>query len=276
MPLSRSPILLTGCSTGIGRATADLLVKAGYTVYATARRVDTLDELADAGARVLALDVTDEESMVAAVRAVEADHGRVGTLVNNAGYGEYGPVEEADLASVRRMFETNVFGLARMTQLVLPGMRAAGGGLVVNIGSMGGRLAFPVGGYYHATKFAVEGLTDSLRNEVRAFGVDVVLVEPGAIRTNFEETINSSAAVGNPDSPYADLVARVRRVNSGAYDSRLLSVGPDAVARTILKVVEATRPKSRYLVTTSARAMVHARRLGGDRLWDSIVRSQFG
>lgn len=276
MPLSRSPILLTGCSTGIGRASADLLVKAGYTVYATARRVDTLDELADAGARVLALDVTDEESMVAAVRAVEADHGRVGTLVNNAGYGEYGPVEEADLASVRRMFETNVFGLARMTQLVLPGMRAAGGGLVVNIGSMGGRLAFPVGGYYHATKFAVEGLTDSLRNEVRAFGVDVVLVEPGAIRTNFEETINSSAAVGNPDSPYADLVARVRRVNSGAYDSRLLSVGPDAVARTILKVVEATRPKSRYLVTTSARAMVHARRLGGDRLWDSIVRSQFG
>lgn len=276
MPLSRSPILLTGCSTGIGRASADLLVKAGYTVYATARRVDTLDELADAGARVLALDVTDEESMVAAVRAVEADHGRVGTLVNNAGYGEYGPVEEADLASVRRMFETNVFGLARMTQLVLPGMRAAGGGLVVNIGSMGGRLAFPVGGYYHASKFAVEGLTDSLRNEVRAFGVDVVLVEPGAIRTNFEETINSSAAVGNPDSPYADLVARVRRVNSGAYDSRLLSVGPDAVARTILKVVEATRPKSRYLVTTSARAMVHARRLGGDRLWDSIVRSQFG
>lgn len=276
MPLSRSPILLTGCSTGIGRASADLLVKAGYTVYATARRVDTLDELADAGARVLALDVTDEESMVAAVRAVEADHGRVGTLVNNAGYGEYGPVEEADLASVRRMFETNVFGLARMTQLVLPGMRAAGGGLVVNIGSMGGRLAFPVGGYYHASKFAVEGLTDSLRNEVRAFGVDVVLVEPGAIRTNFEETINSSAAVGNPDSPYADLVARVRRVNSGAYDSRLLSVGPDAVARTILKVVEATRPKSRYLVTTSARAMVHARRLGGDRLWDTIVRSQFG
>lgn len=276
MPLSRSPILLTGCSTGIGRASADLLVKAGYTVYATARRVDTLDELADAGARVLALDVIDEESMVAAVRAVEADHGRVGTLVNNAGYGEYGPVEEADLASVRRMFETNVFGLARMTQLVLPGMRAAGGGLVVNIGSMGGRLAFPVGGYYHASKFAVEGLTDSLRNEVRAFGVDVVLVEPGAIRTNFEETINSSAAVGNPDSPYADLVARVRRVNSGAYDSRLLSVGPDAVARTILKVVEATRPKSRYLVTTSARAMVHARRLGGDRLWDSIVRSQFG
>lgn len=276
MPLSRSPILLTGCSTGIGRASADLLVKAGYTVYATARRVDTLDELADAGARVLALDVTDEESMVAAVRAVEADHGRVGTLVNNAGYGEYGPVEEADLASVRRMFETNVFGLARMTQLVLPGMRAAGGGLVVNIGSMGGRLAFPVGGYYHASKFAVEGLTDSLRNEVRAFGVDVVLVEPGAIRTNFEETINSSAAVGNPDSPYADLVARVRRVNSGAYDSRLLSVGPDAVARTILKVVEATRPKPRYLVTASARAMVHARRLGGDRLWDTIVRSQFG
>ena len=208
MPVSRSPVLITGCSTGIGRASADLLVKAGYTVYATARRVETLDALADAGAHVLPLDVTEEASMCAAVRAVEAEHGRVGTLLNNAGYGEYGPIEEADLASVRTMFETNVFGLARMIQLVLPGMRAAGGGLVVNIGSMGGRIAFPVGGYYHATKYAVEGITDSLRNEVRGFGVDVVLVEPGAIRTNFEATIDSSA-VGDPDSPYAALVASI-------------------------------------------------------------------
>lgn len=212
--------------------------------------------------------------MCAAVRAVEAEHGRVGTLLNNAGYGEYGPIEEADLASVRTMFETNVFGLARMIQLVLPGMRAAGGGLVVNIGSMGGRIAFPVGGYYHATKYAVEGITDSLRNEVRGFGVDVVLVEPGAIRTNFEATIDSSA-VGDPDSPYAALVARVRQVNSGAYASRLLAAGPDAVARTILKAVEADHPRPRYLVTAAARAMVHTRRLGGDRVWDAIVGNQF-
>lgn len=275
MAMSRNPVLITGCSTGIGRATADLLLKAGYTVYATARRPETLAELAVAGAQTLALDVTSEESMAAAVGEVERAHGAVGTLINNAGYGEYGPIEEADLDAVRRMFETNVFGLARMIQLVLPGMRTAGGGLIVNIGSMGGRIAFPIGGYYHATKYAVEGITDALRNEVREFGIDVTLIEPGPIRTQFERTINSSAAVANSDSPYADLVAKVRSVNSGAYESKLLSVGPDAVAKAILKAVESDPPKSRYLVTAAARAMVHTRRLGGDLVWDAVVNRQF-
>ena len=275
MTLRRNPVLITGCSTGIGRASADLLLKAGYTVYATARRPETLVELAAAGAQVLALDVTNEESMAAAVAEVERAHGHVGTLINNAGYGEYGTVEETDLDAVRTMFETNVFGLARMTQLVLPGMRAAGTGLIVNIGSMGGRITFPVGGYYHATKYAVEGITDALRNEVRQFGIDVTLIEPGPIRTQFEDTINTSAAVGNSQSPYADLVAKVQEVNAGAYDSKLLSVGPEAVAKTILKAVESDPPKARYLVTAAARTMVHARRLGGDLVWDAIIARQF-
>ncbi len=275
MPQHRNPILITGCSTGIGRASADLLVKAGYTVYATARREESLAELAAAGARTIRLDVTDEESMRAAVATVSQAHGSVGTLINNAGYGEYGTIEETDLDAVRRMFETNVFGLARLTQLCLPGMRAAGGGLVLNVGSMGGRIAFPVGGYYHATKYAVEGLTDALRNEVREFGIAVSLIEPGPIRTNFEESINSSAAVDNPNSPYAALVTKVQAVNADAYASKVLSVGPEAVARTILKAVEAQAPKSRYLVTPAARAMVHARRLGGDRVWDAIIGRQF-
>lgn len=275
MTLRRNPVLITGCSTGIGRASADLLLKAGYTVYATARRPETLVELAAAGAQILDLDVTNEESMAAAVAEVERAHGHVGTLINNAGYGEYGTVEETDLDAVRTMFETNVFGLARMTQLVLPGMRAAGTGLIVNIGSMGGRITFPVGGYYHATKYAVEGITDALRNEVRQFGIDVTLIEPGPIRTQFEDTINTSAAVGNSQSPYADLVAKVQEVNAGAYDSKLLSVGPEAVAKTILKAVESDPPKARYLVTAAARTMVHARRLGGDLVWDAIIARQF-
>ena len=275
MPQHRNPILITGCSTGIGRASADLLVKAGYTVYATARREETLAELAAAGARTIRLDVTDEESMRAAVATVAQAHGSVGTLINNAGYGEYGTIEETDLDAVRRMFETNVFGLARLTQLCLPGMREAGGGLILNVGSMGGRIAFPVGGYYHATKYAVEGLTDALRNEVREFGIAVSLIEPGPIRTNFEESINSSAAVDNPNSPYAALVTKVQAVNADAYASKVLSVGPEAVARTLLKAVEAQAPKSRYLVTPAARAMVHARRLGGDRVWDAIIGQQF-
>ena len=270
------PILVTGCSSGIGRAAADLLVRAGHLVYATARKPETLADLEAAGARVLALDVTSEASMETAVKTIEAEHGRVGVLVNNAGYGEYGTIEETDLDKVRTMFETNVFGLARLTQLVLPGMRAAGAGRVVNIGSMGGRITFPVGGYYHATKYAVEAITDALRNEVRGFGISVVLIEPGLIRTQFGDTaMGSEAHAPTDDSPYAALLAASASSTTGGYDNPMLATGPETVASTILKAVEARRPRSRYVVTPAARAMIAARTLGGDRVWDTIVRQQF-
>jgi NAD(P)-dependent dehydrogenase (short-subunit alcohol dehydrogenase family) len=181
-------VLVTGCSSGIGRATAAHLVAAGWPVWATARRPETLVDLADAGCRTMALDVTDEASMAAAVAEVEREAGAVGVLVNNAGYGEYGPVEEVPIDAARREFETNVFGLARMAQLVLPGMRRQGWGRIVNVSSMGGRLTLPGGGWYHASKYAVEALSDALRFEVRPFGVAVVLVEPGLITTGFADT----------------------------------------------------------------------------------------
>lgn len=275
---SLDPVLITGCSSGIGRASADLLVKAGHTVYATARRTETLAELEAAGARVLALDVTSEDSMAAAVEHIEAEHGRVGTLVNNAGYGEYGTIEEADLDRVRKMFETNVFGLARLTQLVLPGMRRAHRGRVINIGSMGGRMTFPVGGYYHATKYAVEAISDALRNEVRRFGIDVVLIEPGMTRTGFEDNVHSSVANGSgtqADSPYAALLASNAANTSGGYSNPLMATGPESVARVVLKALESEHPRSRYLLTPVAKAMVTARTLGGDRVWDSLVKQQF-
>jgi short-subunit dehydrogenase len=270
------PILVTGCSSGIGKAAADLLVKAGHIVYASARRPEMLAELEAAGAHTLALDVTSEESMEAAVKTIEAEHGRVGVLVNNAGYGEYGTIEETDLDNVRAMFETNVFGLARLTQLVLPGMREAHAGRIVNIGSMGGRITFPVGGYYHATKYAVEAITDALRNEVRPFGISVSLVEPGLIRTGFGDTaLSSEAHAPTESSPYAALLAASASSTSGGYDNPMLATGPETVASTILKAVEARRPRSRYVVTPAARAMITARTLGGDRVWDAIVRQQF-
>ena len=273
---SLAPVLVTGCSSGIGAAIADLLVRAGHTVYATARRPETLSALEAEGARVLALDVTSEESMAAAVRAVEDEHGRVGTLVNNAGYGEYGTVEETDLDKVRTMFETNVFGLARMCQLVLPAMRAAGVGRIVNIGSMGGRLTFPVGGYYHATKYAVEAISDALRNEVRPFGVDVVLVEPGLIRTRFGETVLSSDAHAPQEgSPYAALLAASASNTTGSYQSRMMAAGPERVATVVLKAVESAHPRSRYVITPAARAAITARTVGGDRVWDAIMRQRF-
>ena len=275
-PAPTGPVLVTGCSSGIGRATAEALLAGGHTVYATARRPETLADLERAGARILDLDVTCEESMATAVKRVEAEHGRVGALVNNAGYGEYGTIEETDLDKVRTMFETNVFGLARLTQLVLPAMREARSGRVVNVGSMGGRLTFPVGGYYHATKYAVEAVTDALRNEVHGFGIGVSLVEPGLIRTGFEETaLTSDAAASQGSSPYAGLLAASASNTSGGYGNPMLATGPEALAKVIVRAVESRHPKPRYVVTPAARALIAARTLGGDRVWDFIVRQQF-
>ena len=232
-------------------------------MWATARRPETLADLAAKGAHVTALDVTDEASMSAAVAEVEAAHGAVGTLVNNAGYGEYGAVEEVAMDKVRAMFETNVFGLARMCQLVLPGMRAAGRGRIVNLSSMGGRMTFPLGGYYHATKYAVEALSDALRVEVKPFGVQVVVIEPGVTRSGFEETISASDALAShDDSPYAAMRASVAEGNSAAYTNPRLSASAESVAQTLVKAVEADRPRTRYLLTPAARAMVTARAVG--------------
>jgi short-subunit dehydrogenase len=270
------PVLVTGCSTGIGRAVAEELLRQGHTVWATARRPDTLADLADRGAHVTALDVTDGASMAAAVQAVESVHGSVGTLVNNAGYGEYGAVEEVDLDKVRAMFETNVFGLARMCQLVLPGMRRAGRGRIVNIGSMGGRFVFPLGGYYHATKYAVEALTDALRMEVKAFGIDVALVEPGVTRSEFvEKSTDSEGMGGRPDSPYAAMRASVSASNNRAYANRMMSASAQSVAEVVASAVAADRPRTRYLLTPAAKVMAATHTVAGDRVWDRLMARQF-
>ena len=267
------PVLVTGCSSGIGKATARRLLDAGHTVYATARRPVTLTDLEAAGMRTLALDVTNEESMASAVRTIEAEHGAVGTLVNNAGYGVYGPVEEVAMSDVRREFETNVFGLGRLTQLVLPAMRAAHRGRIVNVSSMGGRFVYPTGGWYHASKYAVEALSDALRLEVSPFGVTVVVVEPGLIRTAFE-SVAASGLASQASGPYAALRRTSDERMRLAYRSRA-GAPPEAVAEVILKAVEARRPRTRYVVTPAAKAQVQLRRLGGDRLWDAVMRRAY-
>src|SRR6266536_4236266 len=215
-------VLVTGCSSGIGRATALHLAQRGHTVYASARRPESIADLEQQGCRLLALDVTDEASMAEAVRAVEAEHGAVGVLVNNAGYSQSGAVESVPLDQVRRQFETNVFGLVRMCQLVLPGMRKQGWGRIVNVSSMGGRLTFPGGGFYHASKHAVEAISDALRFEVRGFGIDVIVIEPGLIKTAFGETAAGSIdAAQSPDGPYAGFNEAVAKATTGAYEGPL-------------------------------------------------------
>jgi NADP-dependent 3-hydroxy acid dehydrogenase YdfG len=267
-------VLITGCSSGIGRATAERLARAGHSVYASARRLDSIRELEAHGCRLLELDVTDEQSMSAAVRAVEEAEGAVGVLVNNAGYSQSGAVESVPMDAVRRQFETNVFGLVRMCQLALPGMRRQGYGRIVNLSSMGGRLVFPGGGFYHGTKFAVEAISDALRFEVRGFGVEVVLIEPGLITTEFGTTAVGSLSEPG-DGPYAHFNNAVGATTAGAYDGGMsrFGAGPDAVARAIERAIR--RPRPRVTVTASAKLMLGVRKLMSDRMWDRSMRSSF-
>jgi NAD(P)-dependent dehydrogenase (short-subunit alcohol dehydrogenase family) len=277
-------VLITGCSSGIGRATALRLAAGGWSVYATARRPESIADLSDAGCHALALDVTDEDSMRAAVETVEQAEGAVGVLVNNAGYSQSGAIETVAIDAVRRQFETNVFGLVRLTQLVLPEMRAQRWGKIVNLGSMGGRLTFPGGGYYHATKHALEAISDALRFEVHGFGIDVILLEPGLITTDFGEAATASLAdAGPPDGdgdsedPYARFNATVGAVTVGAYDGpmRHLGAGPERVAKVIERAITRRHPPARITITPSAKLSIATRRLLSDRAWDAAMRGQF-
>ncbi len=271
-------VLITGCSTGIGRATAEHLAAKGHTVYATARKLESIADLEAKGIKTLALDVDDEASMQAAVKVVEDTEGAVGALVNNAGYSQSGAVESVKLDDIRSQFETNVFGLIRMSQLVLPGMRRKGQGRIVNVGSMGGTLVFPGGGIYHATKFAVEAISDAMRFEVKGFGVDVVLIQPGLITSDF-----AAAAVGalntgtTDDGPYGKFNQAVASGTVDAYDGPTAKLGgpPKAVAKVIEKAITTRRPRTRYKVTASARLIMGQRKLLSDRMWDRFVGTQF-
>ena len=271
------PVLITGCSTGIGRATAERLHADGWRVYATARRTDAIEDLKRDGCETLALDVTDETSMERAVKTIEGEHGAVGALVNNAGYSQSGAVETIPMDSVRRQFETNVFGLMRMCQLVLPKMRERGEGRIVNVSSMGGKLVFPGGGVYHATKHAVEAISDALRWEVQKFGVDVVIIEPGLIKTDFADTAVGSISETDSEGPYAKFNHMVGKVTAGAYTgpTAKLGGGPDTVARKIEKAITARRPRTRYKVTPSAGLIMAQRRILSDRMWDRFVKTQY-
>lgn len=273
-------VLITGCSSGIGRATALRLAAAGHTVYATARKPDSIADLAQAGCKLLALDVTDEASMTRAVRSVEAEHGAVGALVNNAGYSQSGAVEAVPVERMRAQFETNVWGAIRLAQLVLPKMRQQRWGKIVNVSSMGGKLTFPGGGVYHASKYAVEALSDALRFEVRGFGVDVVLVEPGLIKTSFSQA--AVATIDPPASPVAEVYAAfneaVARATKESYEKgplARLAGTPEDVAATIEKAITARRPRARYTVSASAKLLLAQRAVLSDRAWDAFLRANF-
>lgn len=268
-------VLITGASSGIGHATAVRLARRGMTVYATARNPDALTDLAEEGCELLTLDVTDQTSVTEAVAAVEDAHGQVDVLVNNAGYGQYGAIEEVAIEDVRLQLETNVVGPTRLIQRVLPGMRAAGGGTIVNVSSMGGGFTLPGGGYYHASKHALEAISDALRFEVAPFGVNVVIIQPGLIKTNFDaDAVITAVEATDETGPYADFSVSAQALLASSYGG-WLAAPPDVVARAIERAVNARAPRPRYRVTLTARVLLTLRWLLPDRLWDAAVASRF-
>jgi len=269
--VSKSVALVTGASSGIGRATALRLAALGFTVHAAARRVERMSDLANHGIHVESLDVTDDGSMVTVVDKIVSEHGRIDILVNNAGYGSYGAVEDVPIAEARRQFDVNVFGLARLTQLVLPHMRAQRDGYIVNISSMGGKIWEPLGGWYHAAKFAVEGLSDCLRAEVAEFGIKVVVVEPGSITSEWATISADNLEAISADTPYrgqAKLIARGLRKS----DTSFLASEPEVVAEAIGKAVQRAKPRTRYPVGGGARTFLFAHRVLTDRGFDRFIR----
>jgi NAD(P)-dependent dehydrogenase (short-subunit alcohol dehydrogenase family) len=264
--------IVTGASSGIGDAVCRALQDNGFQVYAAARRVELMASLADAGIHVVPVDVTDDESMVALVDRVLSEAGRIDVLVNNAGYGSYGAVEDVPMDEARRQFEVNVFGLARMTQLVLPHLRRQRSGRIINVSSMGGKIHEPLGGWYHATKFAVEGLSDSLRMEVSPFGIRVVVIEPGAIKTEWAGISAVNLRERSADGPYAAQARQVAAVLDAGSGEGARGSAPAVVAEAIVKAATARRPRTRYVVGLGARPILLARRVLTDRGFDRMLR----
>ncbi|CAG5015858.1 hypothetical protein DYBT9275_05429 [Dyadobacter sp. CECT 9275] len=265
--------LITGASSGMGKSTANILHSKGYTVYGAARRTDEMNDLKAKGMGVVALDLTNDASIVEAVNTVLNNEGRIDILVNNAGYGSYGAVEDVPLDEARRQFEVNLFGMARLTQLVLPGMREQKSGRIVNISSMGGKIYTPLGAWYHATKHAVEGWSDCLRLELKAFGIDVVIVEPGGIKTPWGQIAAENLKITSGRGAYAHFADKVAESTIKMYTgSQLTDV--DILGQTIARAATDKKPKTRYVKGYMAKPAMAIRKWFGDKVYDKIVMSQ--
>ena len=264
-------ILITGASSGIGYDTAQTLARQGHRVYAAARRVELMEPLKDFGVHVLQLDVTDETSMNRCVEAVIQAEGKIDVLINNAGYGFFGAIENVPMEEARRQLEVNVFGLARLTQLVLPQMRKQGSGRIINTSSIAGKMVVYMGGWYNVTKYAVEAFSDALRMEVKPFGIDVVMIEPGAIKTNWGHIAAQHLRESSADTAYEETGTRFADSMDWFYATNLLSK-PSVITKAISRAVNSRRPKARYCrgrFSITGR-LFHA--IIPTRWWDAIMR----
>jgi NAD(P)-dependent dehydrogenase (short-subunit alcohol dehydrogenase family) len=270
---SQQVALVTGASSGIGKATAQQLLKDGLTVYVAARRVEKMKDLQEQGAIPIKMDITVEEDIQQALRQIGEDHQGVDILVNNAGYAIYGAIEDTTIEDARRQFDVNIFGLARLTQLVLPYMRAQKAGKIINVSSVGGKIYTPLGAWYHATKHALEGWSDCLRLEVAPFGIDVVIIEPGGIKTEFGDVMTEPMMERSGSTAYAELAKKVKAGVIKTYDSPKIS-GPEVIADVIARAVKSSKPKTRYSAGYMSGIVLFMRRWLSDRMFDRVIMSQ--
>lgn len=272
MSINEKTVLVTGASSGIGKSTVEILLEAGAKVYAAARRVEKMDDIKNKGAQIVKIDVTNEESMVSGVNEILEKEDSIDILINNAGYGSYGAIEDVPIDEARRQFEVNIFGLARLTQLVLPKMREKRYGKIVNISSIGGKIYTNFGGWYHATKHALEGLSDCMRLEAKQFGIDVIIVEPGGIKTDWGEISVKNLKKTSGSSAYAEKANSTSVGMSKMYSSNKLS-DPSVIAKVILKAVTVEKPKTRYAAGYMSKTVLFLRRWVSDRIFDKIINS---
>ena len=270
----RKVVLVTGASSGIGFDAAQALAARGHKVYAAARRVEKMEPLKAKGIEVLRMDVTDEASMAEGVESILKNEGRIDVLVNNAGYGFFGAIETVPMEEARRQLEVNVFGLARLCQLVLPTMRKQGGGRIVNTSSIAGRSVFYFGGWYHVSKYSVEALSDAMRMELKPFGIDVVMIEPGAIKTDWGIIAARHLAESTKDTAYEPTAAPWAKTMDWAYRSNLIS-SPRVITRAILRAVDSRRPRARYRKGRLSGTVIFLHWLLPARCWDALMR-RFG
>ena len=264
-------VLVTGASSGIGKATAMYLAQNGYKVYGAARRLEKMQDLKTYGIHPIALDVTKEESLVACVDQILKEAGSIDILINSAGSGNYGSLEDVPMADAKQQMEVNVFGVARLIQLVLSGMRKNNYGKIVNISSVGGKVTLPMGAWYHASKFAVEGMSDALRKEVKQFGIDVIVIEPGGVKSEMSELGGGYMMRVSGNTVYSSLAKGIvdfyGKVGQRAYD-------PIVIAKLIKKGIEATHPETRYAGAAGAKLMLFFRKILSDKLFDWMIMSQ--
>lgn len=263
--------LITGASSGMGKSSAIELHNMGFKVYGMARRIDKMNDLKQKGIEVLALDLTQDDSIVEAINTVLKNENRIDVLINNAGYGSYGAVEEVKIEEAKRQFEVNIFGLARITQLVLPIMRKQQSGRIVNISSMGGKMYTPFGAWYHATKYALEGWSDCLRIEVKPFGIDVVIVEPGGIQTEWGDIAMDNLYKVSGNGPYSNMVQKI--INASDKNKNKLTA-VEVLGKEIAKAASEKNPKTRYLKGFLAKPLVMLRKWLGDKTFDKLLMSQ--